>query len=388
MNTPTSNIPETAEMPSDNATSRQIAARPFIRYWLWLMALLVFTMVIVGGATRLTESGLSITEWAPVTGAVPPLSEDDWLDAFDKYQQIPQYRELNKGMSLSEFKMIYWWEWAHRFLGRLIGVVFFVPFVWLLATGRVERRLAPWLVGAFVLGGLQGALGWYMVASGLVDRVSVSQYRLAAHLVLASAIFAYLIWIAERLRRRSPEAPSPGRLRFTAGLIVCLVLLQIVLGALVAGLDAGLTYQTWPMMDGRLVPEGLWMQAPAWINVFENITTVQFDHRILAYLLVVVTLFHAVDAMRTAGEGPAPARAVYLAALTLGQAGLGIATLLMGVPILIALAHQAGAMIVLAVAVLNFYALRHPLGRPVPLPGARAEVTPLDEIPMEELPAR
>jgi cytochrome c oxidase assembly protein subunit 15 len=370
--------PETQR--SETATPRQIAARPIIRYWLWFVAFLVFAMVIVGGATRLTESGLSITEWKPVTGALPPMSDADWLDAFEKYQQIPQYEKLNKGMSLAEFKQIYWWEWAHRLLGRAIGVVFFIPFVWLLATKRVERRLVPWLAGAFVLGGLQGALGWYMVASGLVDRVSVSQYRLAAHLVFASAIFAYLIWVAEGLRKRAAEALSPGRLRTTATLIVVVVFLQIVLGALVAGLDAGLTYQTWPLMDGDFIPGGLWMKTPAWLNVFENITTVQFDHRMMAYLLVLLTFLHAVDAFNSAGEGPATARAVYLAGFTFGQAGLGIATLLMGVPILIALAHQAGAMVVLAVAVAHLYGLRHPSGNPEPAPGATIEETPLEEI--------
>lgn len=365
---------------AETATPRQRAARPFIRYWLWFMAFLVLAMVIVGGATRLTESGLSITEWKPVTGALPPMSQSDWIDAFEKYRQIPQYEKVNKGMSLDEFKTIYWWEWAHRQFGRLIGVAFFVPFVWLLATRRVERRLVPWLVGAFVLGGLQGALGWYMVTSGLVERVSVSQYRLASHLVLASAIFAYLIWVAESLRERPAEAISPRRLRTTAGLIVVLVLLQIVLGGLVAGLDAGLTYQTWPLMDGRFIPDGLWMQTPAWLNVFENITTVQFDHRMLAYLLMLVTFLHAIDTFGSAGEGPAPARAVYLAGFTFGQAGLGIATLLMGVPILIALAHQAGALIVLAMATVHYYGLRHPVGAPQPMPGASAKETPLEEI--------
>ncbi|MEJ8573733.1 COX15/CtaA family protein [Microbaculum marinum] len=363
------------------ATPRQIAARPIVRFWLWSVALCVFAMVIVGGATRLTESGLAITEWAPVTGAIPPLSQSDWVEAFEKYRQIPQYQQLNKGMSLDEFKSIYWWEWAHRFLGRFIGVLFFVPFVWFLATRRVERRLVPWLWGAFVLGGLQGALGWYMVASGLVDRVSVSQYRLAAHLVLASAIFAYLLWITEGIRDRSPEAASPRRLRTTAVAIVALIFLQIVLGGLVAGLDAGLTYQTWPLMDGRFVPEGLLMQTPWWLNAFENITTVQFDHRMVAYVLVLATIWHAVDASRNGGQGPAAARAVYLAGLTLGQAGLGIATLVLGMPLWLALAHQAGAMVVLATAVLHAYALHHPTGAPEPRPGALAEARPLENIP-------
>lgn len=342
------------------STPRQIAARPLIRWWLWVVALCVFAIVIVGGATRLTESGLSITEWQPVTGAVPPLTEADWREVFEKYRQIPQYQRVNRGMTLDEFKTIYWWEWTHRLLGRLIGIVFLAPFLWFLATRRIERRLVPWLAGAFVLGGLQGALGWYMVASGLVDRVSVSQYRLAAHLVLASAIFAYLIWIAEGLRERTAEAAASTRLRASALVILVLVFLQIVLGALVAGLDAGLAYRTWPLMDGRFVPEGLLMQSPLWANFFENITTVQFDHRMLAYVLVLLTLFHAADAARTVEDERASARALCLAALMLGQAGLGIATLMLGVPIWLALVHQAGAMIVLALATVHLHALRRP----------------------------
>ncbi len=357
----------------DGPTQKQIAARPLVRAWLMLVALCVFAMVIVGGATRLTDSGLSITEWALITGTLPPLSEAAWLEALEKYRQIPQYQLINKGMSLAEFKAIFWWEWAHRFLGRLIGLVFLLPFLWFWLTGRLERKLVPWLLAAFVLGGLQGALGWYMVASGLVDRVSVSQYRLAAHLTLACVIFAYLLWLAERLRSRPPEAPSPHRLRASALVIVLLVFLQILLGAFVAGLDAGLTYQTWPLMDGRFIPDGLFFQTPWWINPFENITTVQFDHRMVAYLLVIATLLHAIDAGRSAGEGPATARAVYLAGFTLGQAGLGIATLVLGVPLWLALAHQAGAMVVLAVAVVHLHALRHPTGAPKPLPGARVE---------------
>jgi heme a synthase len=339
------------------ATPRQIAARPAVRAWLLLVAVSVFAMVIVGGATRLTESGLSITEWAPVTGALPPLSQADWLDAFAKYQQIPQYVQLNRGMSLEAFKQIYWWEWAHRLLGRLIGVLFLLPFVWFLATRRIERRLVPWLFGAFVLGGLQGALGWYMVASGLVERVSVSQYRLAAHLVLASAIYAYLIWLAESVRERPLEWPSPPRLVRTAALIVALVFVQIVMGALVAGLDAGLAYRTWPLMDGRVVPGGLLLQSPWWSNLFENVTTVQFDHRMMAYVLVGVTLWHAVDTARLAGEGAGVARTRLLGVLVLAQTSLGIGTLLSGVTLWIALAHQAGAMIVLAVAVVHLGAL-------------------------------
>lgn len=339
-------------------TPRQIAARPLLRGWLIFLALLVLAMVVVGGATRLTGSGLSITEWAPVTGTVPPLSEAAWQEEFDKYRQIPQYQLINRGMSLEEFKTIYWWEWGHRFLGRLVGLAFVVPFLWFWATGRIERRLIPWLAGAFVLVGLQGVLGWYMVASGLVDRVSVSQYRLAAHLTLAAVIYAYLIWLAEGLRAQVRDRPAPSRMLWTAGAISALSMVQIALGALVAGLHAGLAYQSWPLMDGRLVPDGLMRLEPWWLNLFENVTTVQFDHRLMGYVLVALALAHAVDCARSLGEGAASLRAALLAALMLAQAGLGIATLLLGVPLWAALLHQVGAMLVLTVAVVHLHALR------------------------------
>ena len=330
-----------------------------ILLWLYAVAALVLVMVLVGGATRLTESGLSITEWQPVTGALPPLSEGQWQAEFQKYQAIPQYRELNRGMSLAEFKTIFWWEWAHRFLGRLIGAAFLFPFLWFLWRGSIASELRPRLWLIFALGALQGAVGWWMVASGLADRVEVSQYRLATHLVLACAIYVALVWTAQRLGEGTsifPPAPAAwqgggaARLRASAAGLLGLVLLQIYLGALVAGLRAGYVYNTWPLIDGALVPE--FADAPLWRNFFENTLTVQFDHRMLAYAIWLCALAHAIDVGR-ARRGPAFASAVaLLVALTL-QAALGIWTLLAAAPLPVALLHQAMAMLVLTAATMH-----------------------------------
>ncbi|MBZ0261271.1 MAG: COX15/CtaA family protein [Hyphomicrobiales bacterium] len=314
-----------------------------VRLWLYAMAFLVFCMVIVGGATRLTDSGLSITEWRPLLGAIPPLNEADWLAAFEKYKLIPEYQIQNRGMPLSEFKFIYWWEWAHRFLGRFIGLAFALPLIFFTFTRRIDRALWPRLFALFILGGAQGALGWYMVASGLVDRVDVSQYRLAAHLTLAALIFAAIIWVAMGIGRKRKHASSSSD--WFAVLLVAFVLLQIAAGGFVAGLDAGQGYVTWPKMDGQWVPSGLWEMAPGWKNAFENAMTVQFNHRILAYMLLLATALHA---WRTRTLS-----ATLLAFAMLAQACLGILTLLLHVPLAAALIHQAGAMIVLALALWN-----------------------------------
>lgn len=314
--------------------------------WLYLVAVMIVAMVVVGGATRLTESGLSITEWQPIHGVIPPLNHEEWQDEFTKYQQIPQYALLNKGMSLGEFKTIYWWEWAHRLLGRLIGVVFFLPLIFFWMTGRIERRLRVPLAGLFVLGALQGAVGWWMVASGLAERTEVSQYRLAIHLTFACAILAYTIWLA---RGMSPRTGKPARvwLRIVATGALSMVFLQIFLGGLVAGLRAGLTYNTWPLMDGAFIPTGLLDQNPVWRNFFENILTVQFDHRVLGYLLLAVVLFHGIQARHSEHARSA----IRLSALVVIQAALGIATLLFVVPLPLALTHQFGAVVVLWAAV-------------------------------------
>ncbi len=321
------------------------AAAPQVRLWLYAVAFLVFCMVIVGGATRLTDSGLSITEWRPLLGAIPPLSEADWLTAFEKYKLIPEYQIQNRGMALSEFKFIYWWEWAHRFLGRFIGVAFAVPLIYFTVKRRISPDLWPKLIAVFVLGGLQGALGWYMVASGLVDRIDVSQYRLAAHLTLAVLIFSAIIWVALGIgRNRHGLASSDDWLALS---LVILILVQIAAGGLVAGLDAGQGYNTWPKMDGKWLPSGLLIIAPGWKNFFENAMTVQFNHRLLAYLVILVA---GVSAWRRFSRP-----ALVLAGGLLAQACLGILTLLLHVPLTVALLHQAGALAVLAAAVWDLH---------------------------------
>jgi cytochrome c oxidase assembly protein subunit 15 len=325
-----------------------------VRLWLYAVAVLVFAMIVVGGATRLTDSGLSITEWKPILGAIPPLSDVDWHDAFTKYQQIPEYHLVNKGMSLEEFKFIYWWEWSHRFLGRFIGVAFALPLVFFWLSGRLKPGLAPKLLGVLLLGGAQGAVGWFMVKSGLVDRVDVSHYRLALHLGIAFLILALVLWLAfdldERRDGRGAERVSLGQLRLAQ--ITCgLILLQVLLGALVAGLKAGLAYNTWPLMDGALIPDGLGALSPWYMNFFENVTLVQFNHRLVAYAVTGLALWQAWSLRRQEGAASTSLAATWLAAAVLCQAALGIWTLLEAVPLSLGLAHQGGAAIVLGLAI-------------------------------------
>jgi cytochrome c oxidase assembly protein subunit 15 len=286
---------------------------------------LIFLMVVVGGITRLTLSGLSITEWKPVIGIVPPLSDADWAAEFAKYRQIPEYWAIHFAMSLDEFKSIYFWEYFHRLLGRLIGVAFAVPFIWFLARRRLPRRLAPPLAGILLLGFLQGALGWYMVESGLADRVEVSQYRLVAHLALALAIYAAILWTALGIVRGPSPDPSPGWRR-AAEVVLVLVALTILAGGFVAGTRAGLTYNTFPLMDGRLVPAGYAQLQPLWVNWFENIATIQFDHRALA--AVTVTAVFLLWAAGLRSNLPIPARKALHALLAVAvlQVALGIST--------------------------------------------------------------
>jgi cytochrome c oxidase assembly protein subunit 15 len=322
-----------------------------IRLWLYAVAAMVLAMVLVGGATRLTESGLSITEWQPVMGTLPPLSDAQWQIEFEKYQAIPQYHALNQGMSLAAFKNIYWWEWTHRLIGRLIGFVFLLPLLWFLGRGWIGPGLRGRLWFIFGLGALQGAVGWWMVASGLAERVEVSQYRLATHLVLACVIYVAIIWTAQRLGER-PAMPVPLRIRLGAMALLILVLLQIYLGALVAGLRAGYVYNTWPLIDGALIPDGarLFLDTPLWRNFFENTLTAQFDHRMTAYAIFALALLHAFDVARTARTSWVVSSAAVLALAVTLQAALGIWTLLDRVPITLALMHQTMAMLVLTVA--------------------------------------
>src|SRR5437588_3149021 len=281
-------------------TAQQAPQPGAVKGWLISVAALIAIMVLVGGATRLTESGLSIVEWKPVTGALPPLNAAQWAQAFEGYKAIPQYRELNAGMSLAEFQTIFWWEWSHRLLGRVIGAVYLLPFLFFLWRGvlgaELKRRL--WLI--FGLGALQGAVGWWMVASGLSQRVEVSQYRLATHLVLALLIFAAIVWTLRRLSERTPSVAS-SRLKVTSVVLVALTFVQLYLGALVAGLRAGRIYNTWPDIDGALVPSvaRLFFEAPWWRNLFDNALTVQFEHRMVAYALLVLAAWHAFDAIRS-----------------------------------------------------------------------------------------
>ena len=326
-----------------------------LQAWLAIVALMIGAMVIVGGATRLTESGLSIVEWKPITGALPPLTQTQWTEAFDAYKAIPQYRALNDGMTLSEFKTIFWWEWSHRLLGRSIGLVFLLPFLWFLwrggLPGDLQRRL--WFI--FGLGALQGAIGWWMVASGLSERTEVSQYRLGIHLLLAVAILCAIVWT---LRRLGPE-PKRGEVnpvhRMMAVILTALVFLQLYFGALVAGLRAGRIFNTWPEIDGAFIPtaERLFFIAPWWRNLFENTLTVQFEHRMTAYLLFALAWAHVVGCARGNVQPDLRRGALAIALAISAQAVLGIFTLLQQAPLDLALAHQALALLVVILAVLQ-----------------------------------
>jgi cytochrome c oxidase assembly protein subunit 15 len=323
-----------------------------VGWWLFSVAALIAIMVLVGGATRLTESGLSIVEWKPVTGTLPPLTDAQWAQAFEGYKTIPQYRELNAGMSLHEFKTIFWWEWSHRLLGRVIGAVYLLPFLFFLWRGMLGAELKRRLWVIFGLGALQGAVGWWMVASGLTQRVEVSQYRLATHLILALVIFAAIVWTLLRLKNRQHAAAS-ARLKLSGVLLLALTFLQLYFGALVAGLRAGRVYNTWPEIDGALIPSParLFFEDPWWRNLFDNTLTVQFEHRMTAYALLALALLHACDAVASRA-GPAVMRGAWWLVAAIGlQAVLGILTLLYQVPIDLALTHQAGAIVVLTLAI-------------------------------------
>jgi cytochrome c oxidase assembly protein subunit 15 len=343
-------------------TAAASAHRRAIRLWLNSIAALLVVMVMVGGATRLTDSGLSIVEWRPVTGVLPPVSESAWIVEFEKYKTSSEYELANKGMTLNEFKRIYWWEWAHRLLGRLIGAAFLLPLLFFQLRGWIEPRLRwrLWLI--FALGALQGAIGWWMVASGLVGRVDVAQERLAIHLTMACLILIAVIWTSLRLSPAPAAgrmARSPRRLAPTAAAILLLVVAQIALGGLVAGLKAGLIYDTWPLIDGAFIPgrEHLFFLQPAWTNLIDNHLTVQFDHRMVAYLLVGLAALHAADCAYQ-DDARCRASAVALAFVLLLQAVLGILTLLLHVPILLALTHQAVAMAALILATVHAANLR------------------------------
>jgi len=341
--------------------ARQAALYRAIAIWLWSLAALVFLMVIVGGATRLTESGLSITEWKPLTGVIPPLSPAEWLAEFENYKKIPQYAELFPDMDLRGFKLIFFFEWSHRLLGRLIGAAMVLPLIFFWAKGLLPPGFKPKLLCVLALGAMQGLVGWWMVKSGLSDRVEVAQDRLAIHLLLASLTFAALVWLAASLKSRGAQIPERRLqgLRWFAGGMVLLVLLQIGLGGLVAGLRAGRAFNTWPLIDGYFWPplDKLTLLSPLWQNFLDNILLVQFQHRMIAYALLALALAQAVYASRAAAGSRAVRRAWALAGLVAMQALIGIATLVLVVPLWAGLLHQAFAMIVLGMAVAHAQAL-------------------------------
>jgi len=312
-----------------------------VRIWLYWLALLVLLMVAIGGITRLTGSGLSITSWEPISGVVPPLNDASWQAEFDHYKLIPQYAVNNPGMTLDGFKAIFWPEWTHRLLGRLIGLVFAVPFLVFLIQRRFTWKLAGPLALLFVAGGLQGVLGWWMVTSGLEDLTSVSQYRLAAHLSAALVLFLALIWVARSLEPKVKDAAAMLTRRWPIVILLLLVATQIAAGAFVAGLHAGMGYNTWPLMDGSLIPAGLGAVDPFWRNLFENALTVQFDHRIIAYVIVIYIAFLLWRQSRAGGFGGVNGWLPRLGVLVVLQVLLGITTLLTFVPLPLALGHQA-----------------------------------------------
>lgn len=322
-----------------------------VAIWLLVVAAFVVGMVIVGGATRLTDSGLSITQWKPVTGALPPLSQADWQAEFALYKQIPQYSQLNAGMSLGDFKTIYWWEWSHRLLGRVLGLVFFVPFVVFALRRALPRRLFVRLGGIFVLGGLQGAVGWWMVSSGLSERVSVAPERLMVHLGLAFALLGLLLWTAFDAWSGSARQTLPSPWGRRASWLIGLTYLQILLGALVAGNDAGLVYNDWPLMNGALVPDD-YLGAGLWATLAHTQGAVQLHHRLLAYLLTVVAVGLGFAAWRSSYlPRESKLLGVAVAAAVLLQAVLGVATLMLRAPVGLSIAHQLLAALVLSLAV-------------------------------------
>ena len=351
---------------STTTTMRRFASQRAVGHWLLVCCAMVFAMVVIGGITRLTGSGLSIVAWEPLSGILPPLSDASWRGYFAAYQQTPEYQEVNAGMTLAQFQAIFWWEYVHRLWGRLIGVAFAAPLIWFLVRGAVDRPLLAKLAGLLVLGAAQGALGWYMVASGLVDVPAVSQYRLTAHLALALAIYAAMLWIALGLIRPAAAGRRPAgvtdrhepRLRGLTTALVTAVGVTILSGGLMAGTDAGFTYNTFPLIDGAVVPGTYLAQSPWYANPFENIAAIQFNHRWLALAslaLAVATWWQSRWVMLLPRTRRA-AQAVALAAAA--QVALGIATLVLVVPVPLAALHQAGAVALLTAALWLAFELR------------------------------
>jgi heme a synthase len=355
-------LARSAGAPITQDHARTMPAHRAVAAWLFVCCALVFAMVVVGGVTRLTHSGLSITEWQPIVGTLPPLTDAQWQEAFARYQLTPEYQQVNKGMSLAEFQGIFWWEYFHRLLGRIIGAAFLLPLLWFIFRRRIPRGYAAGLFGIFVLGGLQGAMGWYMVKSGLVDDPRVSQFRLTAHLGLALVIFAAMWWAGLSLlypRSVAPATAAQVAARRWAGGVAALVFLMALTGGFVAGIRAGFAYNTFPLMNGHVVPPELFMIDPWWKNFFYNMATVQFDHRLLGWVLAVVVPLLWWRLRRTERlSARARVGGHLLLAMLAVQVALGIATLVLVVPLPLAAAHQAGAVLLFAAALNVAHALR------------------------------
>lgn len=342
--------------PSARSRSFGPATGPIL-VWLIACTVMVTAMMLIGAVTRLTESGLSMVEWRPLFGFLPPLSDSEWERVFGLYRQTSEYRLENPDMTLEEFQTIFWWEYVHRLWGRLIGVAFGLPLLWFALRRRIPSGMTPHLVTLFLLGGLQGVIGWWMVKSGFVDRDDVSQYRLAVHLGMALLIFGYMLWLILDLTA-APSRAAPPLARGLAGLVLVTVFLTALSGGFVAGLSAGFDYNTWPLIDGALVPDGLFDDSPWWMSAFESILTAQFDHRMLAYATLALALAQWLW-LRRAAPSQSQRRAVAaVAGLAVLQAVLGISTLLSVVALPLAVAHQAGAVALFAAAVWTRHAMR------------------------------
>lgn len=340
----------------------QNADDALIGRWLIVCAVTIFGMILLGGVTRLTESGLSMVDWQPIMGVMPPLSTDDWVRLFDQYKQYPEYQLVNTGMALDEFKQIFWFEYLHRMLGRLIGILFFVPLMMFLWLGKVRSSLKPHLILLLFLGGCQGLMGWYMVQSGLVDRPDVSQYRLTAHLGLAVGIYAYIVWLTIGLL--SPAREVRTDVGDSVFAVLALVYVMILSGGFVAGTNAGLSFPTWPLMGDSFMPPALYRDGL--VSAFEQVTTIHFNHRMLAYLTGAVLLGVATKSLMTSSDRRLRLASGLMLAAVGGQILLGISTVLSYVNVTIAAAHQSGAVILLTTVLLWVHCYRterrNPLG--------------------------
>ncbi len=332
-----------------------------VAIWLLVCCALVFAIVVVGGVTRLTDSGLSIVEWKPIVGTIPPLSESDWEEVFEKYHKTPQYKKINQGMSPDEFKTIFWWEYFHRLLGRVIGLVFFVPFLYFIVRKKIDLPLGLKLAGIFFLGGLQGLMGWYMVKSGLVDNPQVSQYRLTAHLGLAFIIYGAMFHVALKLLLPVYTSHTDDKLRSLyrfSQVLIGLIFLMVLSGGFVAGIRAGQAYNTFPLMNGHFIPPEIFMIEPWYKNFFDNIATVQFDHRLIAWVLAILIPVFWYKSRQLALSKSTHLACNLLLLMLIVQISLGIATLLMVVPLPLAASHQAGALLLFTASIWVNHKLR------------------------------